>query len=355
VRTKIKVTVVTKTMQAARLTAPRRIRVLALPVPRPGSGEALVRIRAVGVCRSDLHYYLYGRIGDQVIRHWPQTLGHEPAGDVAAVGAGVRNVKTGDRVAVEPATPCGRCPDCRRGAGNVCKKIGFLGMPGQRGAFAEYLVHPARFLEKLPRSVSYDLGAALEPFAIGLHAVSLLGRLPARRALVVGAGPVGLSVLAALKLGRRQVTVCDYIPARLKVARRMGADRTVRVKPGISMAKVAETFKHGYDAVFEAGGTAEAVDLSLRAAGPGGFVALIGIPDGDTIPVNLHVARRKELTIRNVRRSNGELALGIRLVAGGKVDLGPMITHRGGLADAGKLLALVARRGDGVVKAVIRP
>jgi len=328
---------------------------MSIPRPRPGRGEALIRIRAVGVCRSDLHYYLHGRIGNQVIRHWPQTLGHEAAGDVAATGTNVRNVKPGDRVAVEPATPCGKCPECRHGVGNVCKKTGFLGMPGQRGAFAEYLVHPARHLEKLPRTVSYEVGAALEPFAVGLHAVGLMGSRKPRRALVVGAGPIGLSVLAALKLRRRLVTVCDCLPARLEVARRMGADAAVRVASRVSMEKAVKTLGGDFDAVFEAGGTAEAVDLSLRAAAPKGFVALIGIPDGDTIPVSLHTARRKELTIVNVRRSNGELALGVRLVARGRIDLAPMITHRGGLADAGKLLALAARRGDGVVKAVIRP
>jgi len=342
-------------MRAARLTGPRRIAVAAVRRPVPGRGEALVRVRAVGVCRSDLHYWLHGRIGNQVIRRWPQTLGHEPAGVVTALGPGVRNLKPGDRVAIEPAVPCGRCAECRAGRGNVCGRVRFLGMPGQPGALAEFLAHPAACLVRVPRSVGDEEAAALEPLAIGLHAVRLLHGRPLARALVVGAGPVGLCILAALRLRRARVTACDPVPARLAVARRMGAARAVRVDARAPARRTARALGGPFDAVFEAAGTAAAVELALRAARPGGTVALAGIPDGDTIPYHAHLARRKELVIVNVRRSNGELREAVRLVAAGRVRLGPLLTHRGGLDDAGRLFALVHRRGDGVVKAVIHP
>ena len=342
-------------MRAACLVGPGRIRVVSLPVPRPGRGEALVRVEAVGICRSDVHYYLFGRIGSQVVRRYPQMLGHEPAGAVAALGSGVRGLEVGDRVAVEPAAPCGKCAECRRGRGNICARVKFLGMPGLAGAFAEYLAMPVRNLFRIPPAVSYEEAAALEPFAIGLHAVGLLGARRIEHALVAGAGPVGLSVLAALKLGKRRVTVCDYLPARLRVAARMGADRTVRVLRSRGGGAGARRLERIHDAVFEAGGTVESVDLSLRAAAPGGVVALIGILEGDTVPVDMHVPRRKELTIVNVRRSNGELAAGIRYVAAGRADLRPMITHRGGLEETARLFKMTAGYRNGVVKAMVMP
>lgn len=341
-------------MRAALLVGRRRVVVGTRPAPVLRAGEVLVRVRAVGICRSDLHYWAHGRIGDQVIRRWPQVLGHEPAGEVAAVGRGVRGLRVGDRVAVEPAVPCGRCPQCRAGRRNICRRVRFLGMPGRPGALAEYLAMPEGNLVRLPRSVSDEEAAVLEPLAIGMHAVGLLGRRRVRTAAVVGAGPIGLCALAAFRLRGARVAVADYVPARLRVARRMGAAVTVRIDPRRRMAGQVAALG-GPEVVVEAGGTPEAVDLALHAAVPGGTVLLVGIMDADTTPVDLHVARRKELALLNVRRSNGELAACVRFVATRRIDLRPMLTHRGGLADAGRLFGLVNRRGGGAVKAVIRP
>jgi len=340
-------------MRAAALLGKRRIGVIGLSRPSPGRGEVLVRVRAVGICRSDLHYYEHGRIGNQVITNYPQVLGHEPAGEIAGVGPGVRGFQSGDRVAVEPAVPCGRCAECRRGRSNICRKVRFLGMPGQPGALAEYLVIPAANVVKVGRRVSFAEAAALEPMAIGLHAVGLLGRIPGRAVTVIGAGPIGLCVLAALRLQRVRVAICDYLPARLAVARRMGAARVVRIHPRRPMA--LQTGRLIAPVVIEAGGTAEAMDLAIRAAGPGGTVAFIGIPDGEAFAYPVHVARRKELIVINVRRSNGELAAAARLVAAGRLKLLPMLTHHGPLSAAGRFFELVSRRRGGVIKAVVEP
>ena len=351
-------------MKAGLLVGPRRIAVREVPTPSARRGEALVRIRAVGICRSDLHYYLHGRIGSQVIRSYPQELGHEPAGEVEALGPEARGVRVGDRVAIEPAVPCGKCAVCRAGRGNICARVRFLGMPGLPGAFCEYLAWPAENLAKIPKSMSFAEAAALEPFAIGVHAVSLLGSRRYRTAAVVGCGPVGLSVVAALAAGRltagrpsakgTRVTACDYFAPRLRVARRMRADRVVRIDPRRPMAKQAAKLG-GPEVVFEAGGTTEALDLAILAVRPGGVVGVIGIMEEDLTPVNLHAARRKELVILNVRRSNGELHEAIRLAASGRANLRPMVTHRGGLADAARLFRLAAGRSGGVVKAIIEP
>jgi threonine dehydrogenase-like Zn-dependent dehydrogenase len=161
-------------------------------------------------------------------------------------------------------------------------------------------------------------------------------------------------VVAALKLRHAAVTACDYVPARLAVARRMRADRTVRIDPRRAMARQAAALGSP-EVVVEAGGTTASLDLAIRAARAGGTIAVIGIMDEDLTPVNLHVARRKELVILNVRRSNGELHACIRLLASRRVDLRPMVTHQGGLGDAERLFRLAAGRSGGVVKALILP
>jgi L-iditol 2-dehydrogenase len=343
-------TVVPRMMWAALLAGPRKIIARKIPVPVPRAGEALVRVRAVGICRSDIHYYRDGRIGDQVIRKWPQLLGHEAAGEAWTVPAGERRVRVGERVAIEPATPCGRCIYCRQGRGNTCPSVGFLGMPGNPGAFAEFITMRTENLVKLPARATFEEGVALEPMAIGLHAVRLFpGRI--REAAVVGVGPVGLAVLAALRMEHKaRVTVFDRLPGRLRVAKVMGAVAGVRVGRGPAVLPGRK-----WDFVFEAGGTEGSVELSLALAAPGGGVALIGILDGARSPVNLHLARRKELVLRNVRRSNDELGECVRMVASGRLDLSPMISHRGGLEDTAKFFRLAEEYRDGVVKAVINP
>lgn len=342
-------------MKAAMLTGRKRIRVMDVPRPVPGRGEVLVRVRAVGICRSDLHYYLYGRIGSQVIRKYPQLLGHEPSGEVAALGPGVRGLKVGDRVAVEPAAPCGKCGECLKGRGNICRKVDFLGMPGLKGAMSEYLVMRPENLFKVPRRVSFEVAAALEPFSIGLHAVKLVRGYPMRKAAVVGVGPVGLAVLAALKVRPVNVTACDIVPARLRVARKMKADRVVCVFPKRNTSWNAARLPKDLDVVFEAGGTAEAMNIAIEAVRPGGVVALIGITDESVVGLHLHTARRKELAIINVRRSNGEIDEAVRLVGSGKVNLKPMLTHRGGLEDTARFFRLVSGYKRGIVKAVVIP
>ena len=334
------------------LTGPRRIRVMDVPLPRLRPGEVLIRVRAVGICRSDIHYFQTGRIGDQVIRRWPQALGHEASGEVWHVPAGISGFRRGDRVAIEPATPCGKCVHCRGGRGNICTRVKFLGMPGNAGAFAEYISMGTKNLVKLPGRATFEEGVALEPMAIGLHSVRLTGaRIP--EAAIIGAGPVGLSVLAALRAEfRSKVSVFDYFPFRLDAARVMGA---------CNVFKAGRDSRAGYqpgrkwEFVFEAGGTEEAVESALEIAAPGGMVSLIGIHDGARTPVNLHMARRKELVILNVRRSNDELAECVRMVGTGRLDLSSTISHRGGLEDAGRFFLMVERYGNRVIKAVINP
>jgi len=170
--------------------------------PRPKlqrPGDVLVHIERVGVCGSDVHYYLHGRIGDQLVQY-PATVGHECAGTVVELGPAVRGLRVGDRVAVEPAFVCGECDQCRAGRENTCRKLKFMGCPNEEaGAVAEYRLLPAQNCVPVPAALDLDLAALVEPLAVGLHAVRLAALRPGAKLAILGAGPIGLSVLLCAK------------------------------------------------------------------------------------------------------------------------------------------------------------
>jgi len=218
---------VAKTMRAAVMTALHKIEIQDVPIPRPKAREVLVRIRACGVCGSDVHYYNEGRIGDQVIQG-PQVLGHEPSGDVAAVGKSVTRVKVGDRVAVEPAFNCRKCIYCRTGRANLCTDLDFLGMPGLMGSLQEYLPVPEHCVERVPKRISYAEAALLEPVSIAVHTIDLARSWKGKSVALLGAGPVGLSILLCAKAaGAAKIIVSEPIEARRRMAKRLGAKLTL--------------------------------------------------------------------------------------------------------------------------------
>ena len=189
-------------MKAGLLTAIREVACGEMPDPKPGAGDVLVAVRSVGVCGSDLHYYLRGCIGSQVVKEFPFVLGHEAAGEVVAVGPEVRKLRPGDRVAVEPGIPCGECEPCVTGRYNLCRDVRFLGTPPIHGAYCEYLAVPERYAHPLPPELSYDEGAMIEPLAIGLFASDLAAIQPGYSVAILGAGSIGLvTLMSALAAG----------------------------------------------------------------------------------------------------------------------------------------------------------
>lgn len=347
---------VPKTCKAAYLEKVGQIEFRTIKTPKPRPDEALVKIEACGVCGSDVHYYQHGRIGDFVVRK-PLILGHECAGTVVAVGRRVKNVALGDRVAIEAGTTCGRCEHCRSGRYNLCPDVVFLATPPVHGAFVQYLAHPASWLHKLPDGVSFEEGAMLEPFNVGLYAAKLAQVQPGDTVAVLGSGPIGLTALQAAKVfGATTLIATDIAPARLRLAKRLGATATVNAKKSDPVAAILElTEGKGADVVFEAAGTVPTAQQAVAAVKRGGAIALIGLGTQDRFEMPVTDIICKEVRLSGQFRYANLYPPAIELVASGAVDLKSMITHRYPLAKLPEAMAACAQGDPKAVKTMIAP
>lgn len=341
-------------MKALRLKARRELELAEVPEPVRGEGEILVAPRAVGVCGSDAHYYREGGIGGELCTY-PQSIGHECAGEVVACEP-ASEFRPGDRVAVEPGSPCGTCEHCVSGYHNRCPFVRFLGSPGMPGALQERLSLPPSQLARIPQTMRFPEATLLEPLGVALHAVTLARLRPTESVVIFGSGPIGLLLLAVARAcGAGPVIVMDKLRTRLDVAsRRYGASHTVDVNDTDPVEAVREiTGGRGADAVFEAAGSARTIGWSLESARIGGRVMIVGIPDEDRVTVNPHTMRRKELRLINVRRSNRTLARSVAMVSQALVTLEGIVSHTYTLEQAPRAFDVVSGYRDGVIKAVI--
>ncbi|MDR2775818.1 MAG: alcohol dehydrogenase catalytic domain-containing protein [Tannerella sp.] len=342
-------------MKSMQLTGLRRMELFDLPQPDVREDtDVLIRMQATGVCGSDVHYYVTGRIGSQVVQY-PFPVGHEGAGYVEKVGAGVHSLRVGDRVAIEPAMPCGACDQCLAGRPHTCRKLRFLGCPGQAdGCLSECIVMPQGSCIPIPESMSFEQAAISEPLAIGLYATRLGGAMQDKRVAILGSGPIGLSVLAAVRLsGAATVHVTDKIDERLAIARQSGATATYNVIREDAVSGIAAVEPLLLDLVFECCGRQEALDQAVRLLKPGGTLLIVGIPEFSRFSFPVDDLRRKEICIRNVRRQNGCDREAVRVIADGSVPVDHWITHRFKLPDTQKAFDLVAGYREGVMKAMI--
>jgi L-iditol 2-dehydrogenase len=342
-------------MMAAVLHKPNDVRLEELPVPTAGPKEVLVRIRAVGVCGSDVHYYKEGRIGVHVVEK-PLILGHESAGEVVAVGTGVRGLAVGTRVAIEPGVPCRRCRQCLRGRYNLCPAVTFMATPPVDGAFVEYVSWPAEFVYPLPETLGYAEGALMEPLAVGMHAVRRARLVPGMTVLVLGGGPIGqLALVAANAAGAGRAIVADLEDGRLAVARRLDP-RVLTVNPArqpLAEAVLTATDGEGADVVIEAAGTVRTVGQTIDLVRRGGVVVWVGLPGEDPSPISVLEAIRKEVDILGVFRYANVYPDAIRLAASGKVDLSLLVTHRFPLSEARRALDTVVEAKASAVKVLV--
>lgn len=347
-------------MLAARLYAARDLRIDDIPEPPPpGPGEVLLKVTAVGVCGSDLHSYLDAQIGGVAVES-PLVLGHEFAGEVMAVGKDARDgndhpLQIGQRVAVDPATPCWRCEHCEAGNPNLCHRLHFCGLYPDDGALREKMLSPARSCFPLPDKVSDAAGALLEPLGIALHAVDLGKLRLARSVAVIGCGPIGQMIIQLARLaGASPIIAFDCFSWRAEKAKSLGADETF-VTEGIDPVKVIDelTGKRGVDVAFEAAWADHSVAQAAEMARNGGRVVLVGIPAEDTLTMKASTARRKGLTIMLSRRMKHTYPRAIHLVTTQGVDLDAMISHRFPLSQADKAFALNVDYRDQVQKIVI--
>lgn len=343
-------------MKSMMLTGIRQMEMRDIPAPQIKSPtDVLIRMKTVGVCGSDVHYYTQGKIGSQVVEY-PFTVGHEGAGVIEKVGSSVRNVKPGDRIAVEPAMSCWQCDQCKAGRPHTCRKLRFLGCPKQAdGCLSEYLVMPEECCFKIKDSMSFEEAAISEPLAIGVYAITRSMPMKGAKIAILGSGPIGLSVLLPAKAqGAEKIYVTDKIESRIKLADKMGADWTGNPEKDDLVSKMAKEEPLLFDAVFECCGQQEAFEQAVEIVKPGGKIMLIGIPPSMKYwSLNVDLARRKEICIQNVRRQNHCVQSALDMIDNKLFDVNKMVTHRFDFKDTKKAFDLVADYRDGVVKAMI--
>ena len=311
-------------MKTIRLHAPNDLRQHDEPKPEPGPGEVLVRVKVVGICGSDLHWFSEAGIGDARLEK-PLILGHEFAGVIA------EGPRQGERVVVDPAVPCHACGYCLQGNPNLCEHVRFAGHGKEDGALREYIAWPEDCLFRLPDSLSEADGAMLEPLGVAMHAVDLAHLRVGMSVGVFGCGPIGLLVIQMARLaGAAAVFATEPLPHRMEAAFGLGAQEW---RP-----------EQEVDVSFEVAGEQAAVETAFAAVKPGGKVILAGIPADDSTSFSASVARRKGLTIKLVRRMKFTYPRAIQLVESGKVDVRGLVTTTFPLEQAQQAFMLAQRR-----------
>jgi len=342
-------------MKAMVLTGIKEMEMQDIPMPEIiKDTDVLIKMKVVGVCGSDVHYYSQGKIGSQVV-DYPFPVGHEGSGEVIEVGTRVTKVKPGDRIAIEPAMPCGECDQCLANRPHTCRKLRFLGCPGQAdGCLSEYIVMPENSCFLIGDNMSYTEAAISEPLAIGVYAVNQSIPMKGAAIGILGFGPIGMSViLPAIAKGASKIYVTDLIDERLNIAKDCGATWTGNParEDVVGMIKTTEPLL--LDVVFECCGKQEAMDQAIEMLKPGGKLMIIGIPEFDRWSFAVDNLRHKEICIQSVRRQNHSVEEALDLMANKSVNVDRMPTHRFTFAQTKEAFDLVTGYRDGVMKAMI--
>jgi len=330
-------------MLECKVFAAEDLRVLDVPTPQPGPGEVLVRLGAAGICGSDMHYYFHGRVGSFAIRE-PLTPGHEASGIVAAVGPGVDRVAPGDRVAINPSSPCGQCAGCREGRENLCSNMRFLGsasvFPHVQGMFREYFVMPQRQCVPVRTEASLQEIAMAEPLSVALHSAQRAGNLMGKSVLITGSGTIGcMMVLAARLGGARRIAVTDVVDHPLAVARRVGADEVVRTDRLAEGTKLSSVIGEP-DVAFEVSGAAAALTACLETVRRGGVIVQVGTLPVEGVHLLANLVMQRELDLRGSFRFGNVFDHAVDAIARRLVDVRPVISPSHPLAQAAAAIAL---------------
>ncbi|MDR0960025.1 MAG: alcohol dehydrogenase catalytic domain-containing protein [Propionibacteriaceae bacterium] len=334
-------------MKAAVLHGVGDVRVEDRPIPEPGEGEVLVKVTAVGLCGSDLHWFSDGGIGDAVLTR-PIVPGHEFGGVIAS------GPRAGERVAIDPAVPCGQCAMCEEGNPNLCPTVGFAGHGVTDGAMREHMTWPVSRMHSVPDSLSDADVAMLEPLGVAIHAVDLSHATVGHTAVVVGCGPIGLcAIQVARAAGATRIVAVEPLAHRRQAAAKFADVVLDNTADGFAVALRDAVGKYGAHTVIECAGTDEAVAISVDAARPGATVVLGGIPDHDSTTFPAGHARRKGLTFRMVRRMKEVYPRAIALVVSGRVDVSSIVSGVHPLDEAAEAFRSAnAREG---LKVVVTP
>lgn len=324
-------------------------------IPKAKDNEVLVKLEYVGICGSDLHYYETGAIGDYVVEP-PFVLGHEPGGTVVEAGKNVTHLKVGDRVALEPGKTCGHCDFCREGKYNLCPDVIFFATPPVDGVFQEYVAHEADLCFKLPENVSTLEGALIEPLAVGFHAAIQGDARLGQKAVVMGAGCIGLVSMMALKArGVSEVYVVDIMEKRLEKAMELGADGVINGAKEDVLERVKElTGGQGMDLVVETAGTEITTRQAIHMAKKGSNIVLVGYSKSGEMTLPMSLVLDKELTFKTVFRYRHIYPMAIDAVASGKVNLKGIVTDIFSLDEVQKAMDYSVNNKADIVKAVIQ-
>ncbi len=334
------------TQRVSVLDTDLRLQIEQRPVPVPRSGEVLIRVRSVGICGSDIHYFEHGRIADFIVES-PLVLGHEASGEVAALGEDVTDLSVGDRVAMEPGVPCGTCAQCRAGRYNLCPDVRFFATPPIDGAFAEYVTLPRAFVHAVPDNVSFDAAALLEPLSVGVWACQKGDVRLGTRVLITGAGPVGvMAALVARANGATQITMSDVNPQRLARAAELGFD--VVDARSQALPDVVEA-----DVLIECSGAAPAIVDGIRCVAPAGKVVLVGMSPTAMVELPVGVIQGRELWITGTFRYAHTYPTAVTLAASGAVDLDALVSQTFGLDEVEQALTY-SRQDPAAMKVVVR-
>ncbi|KRE35266.1 NAD(P)-dependent alcohol dehydrogenase [Paenibacillus sp. Soil522] len=345
-----------QTMKAAVMHNTREIKIEEYPVPQIGPDEVLIKVMAVGICGSDLHYYSHGRIGKYVVDK-PFILGHECAGDIAAIGSNVQRFQVGDRVAVEPGVTCGRCDACKEGRYNLCPDVEFLATPPFDGAFVQYIKIREDFVFAIPDELSYEEAALVEPFSVGIHAANRTGLQPGSTIAIMGMGPVGLMAVAAAKAyGAATIIVTDLEPLRLEAAKQMGATHIINIREQDPLEEIKRiTSGKGVDVAWETAGNPKALQSALGSLRRGGKLAIVGLPAQDEIPLNVPFIADNEVDIYGIFRYANTYPKGINFLSSGIVDANKLITDKFALEQTQEAMERALNQKSECLKIIIYP
>ncbi|MDX2268288.1 MAG: galactitol-1-phosphate 5-dehydrogenase [Bryobacter sp.] len=343
-------------MQSLLLSDYKKLELVDMEVPKIRPEEVLVKVRACGICGSDIHGY-DGSTGRRIP---PLVMGHEAAGEIVEVGSAVRGWNLGDRVTFDSTISCGRCYFCQRGEINLCENREVLGVScgeyRRHGAFAEYVAIPQNILYRLPDNLAYHHAALIEAVSIGVHAVNLTPMQLGASALVVGSGMIGLLTIQALRLrGCAQIIAVDLEDSKLALARELGADLTLNPKQvDVVEAVRAATEGRGADVAMEVVGAAKPIETAIQAVKKGGTVTLVGnISPRVEIPLQVVVSR--QLRLQGSAASSGEFPQCIDLLARGAIKVDPIISAQAPLEEGPRWFERLYGHEPGLMKVVLEP
>ncbi|KAF9075335.1 chaperonin 10-like protein [Rhodocollybia butyracea] len=327
------------------------------PKPKPGPGQVLIHVRATGICGSDVHFWKHGGIGSMIVTDECGS-GHESAGEIIEVGEGVTEWKAGDRVAMEVGVPCSKCDACKIGRYNGCPDVVFFSTPPYHGTLTRWHVHPAEWLHRLPDNVSFEEGSLCEPLAVALAGIDRAGLRLGDPVIICGAGPIGLvSLLSARAAGAEPIIITDLFQSRLDFAKSLVPGvRTVMIDRNASPKDQAEVIKKvagvPLKLALECTGVESSIQTAIFSVGFGAKVFIIGVGRNEQLFPFMHLSAN-EIDLQFQYRYANQYPKAIRLIAGGLINVKPLVTHRFALEEAIAAFHVAADPTQGAIKVQI--